>query len=161
MARLLRGIDLPWLVFGRSVRPFHLAVTVSMLVLAINNFFTEDTPLSTTLWGDIVGSITSIVTIIMVVAWVIKSDKLSEWGLLLATGVWTYRATVYLLAGEQGHIAQWFNAFGLSIAWIMGCGGAWLLERYERHYQEILHLRRLMRNSHQVGVTQNGMDEGE
>lgn len=128
-----RGTEFPWSFMRRSVRPFHLSAAVAMLVLSINNLVTNDTPLSRTLLGDTVGIVAVVASMLLFISWWVRSDRAAEWGLLLACGVWTYRAILYMEEGEAGRLPAWVNGFGLSVAWMIGTGGAWLLERYDHH----------------------------
>ena len=47
--------ELPFLVFRRVAKPFHLAIALATGTLAYVDLFQNSTSLSVTLWGDIVG----------------------------------------------------------------------------------------------------------
>lgn len=133
MSPIRRADEFPWTWLRRSVRPFHLAAMVGMLGLALNNIVTNDTPLSSTLLGDTVGYVALLAACLLLVGWWRRLDPVGEWGLLLACGVWTYRALLYVTQGELGHVRAWVTAFVLSTAWVIGTGGAWILERVDHH----------------------------
>jgi hypothetical protein len=63
--------------------------------------------------------------------WLTKNEDVHEWGLLLAAGVWASRATLYFLDQGIGSIGVW-----LSISWLVGALGAYLLEAYDHRWHK-------------------------
>lgn len=128
--------ELPFLVFGRLAKPFHLAVVMATASLADVNLRQNSTPLSVSIWGDVVGVVAALACILLVVGWWSRIDRLADEGLLLATGVWAVRASAYWLEG-----LGWLGVM-LSTAWVVGTLGAWLLESYDHRWR---HERGLVR----------------
>lgn len=122
MNRLRRGYELGVHVFGRPVRPFHLAVMTATGAVAVANVFFGGVVLT----GDasvFVGWIATASCVLLFAAWVTRRDTLAEWGLLLAVFVWASRAMFAVIIGSG-----WF-AVTVSLAWVIGAAGAYLLER--------------------------------
>jgi hypothetical protein len=62
--------------------------------------------------------------------WVLKNDDLHEWGLILTAGVWSMRMSLYVFDAGIASIGVW-----LSLAWIVGAVGSWLLEAYDHRWR--------------------------
>ena len=126
-----RGYELDTLFWGRPVRPFHLAVTIATAVIAWTLLTT--TPLQ--VWPHTavhaVGALAGVGAVSLLVGWWWRSERFAEWGLLLATGVWASRAVYAALSGEGLLIVDQWPSVLLSLAWAVGAGGAYLLERYD------------------------------
>lgn len=136
---MMTRAELPFLVFGRLAKPFHLAVVLATLTIADVNLRQNSTSFSTTIWGDIVGAVAAVAVLLLVAGWWFRKDRWADEGLLLATGVWTARATAYWLEG-----LGWLGVM-LSTAWVVGTFGAWLLESYDhrwRHERGLISERR-------------------
>jgi hypothetical protein len=125
-----RGYELNTLFLGRRVRPFHLAVTIATAVVA----WTLHTPGS---WApddpaQILTYAAAVSATALTVGWWFRSDRAAAFGLLLATGVWASRAVYAALTTGTGVFAgnPWASV-ALSVAWTIGAGGAYLLERAE------------------------------
>lgn len=119
-----RGYELKSLFWGRPVRPFHLAVCISTGAVFITNL----DGLGTVLEGAVaylVGAVAGVSALLLFLGWWFEKDVLAEWGLLLAAGTWSSRAMFAYLTH-----AGWF-ATTVSIAWVIGATGAYLLERYD------------------------------
>ena len=119
-----RGYELKSLFWGRPIRPFHLAVCIATSAVAITNIDGVGTVLTGTV-SLVVGSIALVSASLLFIGWWINKDIFAEWGLLLAAGMWGSRAVFAWLSG-----AGWFSTT-LSIAWLIGSTGAYLLERYD------------------------------
>lgn len=119
-----RGYELQTLFWGRPVRPFHLAVAIATSTVAISNLLFEGIVLQDNI-GNIVGTVSLMASAFLVTGWWFGKEWLAEWGLILATGTFAARAAFSVLS------VQAFNSFFLSIAWTVGAGGAYLLERYD------------------------------
>lgn len=135
MNTIRRGYELKFLFFNRPIRPFHLAITISTLALAISNLDAQG-PVLTGKFALWVGFWSLITSLFLFVGWFKTNEWFAEWGLLLAIGVWTTRATFAIITfGSTPREHPWF-AVGISIAWAVGAGGAYLLERYDHIMEE-------------------------
>lgn len=121
---------LPWRLWGRPIHPFHLAAFTTLVVLAYSNLVLDDTVLANAPIGTWLGLLSAAGALLFIVGWIADIAELGEWGLLLATTVWATRAALYVLVL---HAPTRWTSFGLSLAWVIGSGGAYLLERFERH----------------------------
>lgn len=140
-----RGYELKHLFFGRPIRPFHFAVmistgTIGVFVLArqyvdINSFGYQNCWCD---WPGILLSIAAIVSASMLfLGWWIKprwswnQSWFSEWGLLLAIGVWLSRSVYVLISDSAGILNHPAASALLSLAWAIGAAGSYFLERYD------------------------------
>ena len=124
-----RGYELKTPFIGRPVRPFHFAVFIATGAVAVTNIDGE----GTLLFGyasHTVGGLAGVAAVLLLAGWVTQRDRLAEWGLLLAAGMWASRAVFAALSGTG-----WF-AVTLSVAWLVGSAGAYLLERYDHAQNE-------------------------
>ena len=116
---------LPWTLWGRKVRPYALAVSLSTGVIAWACLAGIGVGrLLDGLAGIIVG-IAAVVTVLALwCGWLAKSERWLLHGLLWSAGVWA--AVTMILALDVGFINV--NTL-LALAWVIASGGAWLLER--------------------------------
>jgi hypothetical protein len=131
------GTELPWEFLRRSVRPFHLAVAFACVTLFILDVLTNSTALSLTTYGDGIGWLSLLAAVMLTYGWAFRSDRVAMWGLLVSVWVWAFRASFYLLPFGTHFTAgtRWASGV-LSVAWVVGSGGAWLLERAEIRHQD-------------------------
>ena len=116
---------LPWRLWGRKVRPYVLAVSLSTAVIAyacltgiaVGRLLDGAT-------GIIVGTVAVITVAALWWGWLAKSEAWMLRGLLWSAGVWAAITTI--LATDVGLVNV--NTL-LSAAWVIASGGAWLLER--------------------------------
>ena len=121
----MSSTDLPWQLWGRKVRPYALAVSISTAVIAwaclagiaVGRLLDGAT-------GIIVGTVAVITVAALWWGWLAKSEAWMLRGLLWAAGVWA--AVTTILATDVGIVNV--NTL-LSAAWVIASGGAWLLER--------------------------------
>ena len=121
----MSSTDLPWQLWGRRVRPYALAVSISTAVIAwaclagiaVGRLLDGAT-------GIIVGTVAVITVAALWWGWLAKSEAWMLRGLLWAAGVWA--AVTTILATDVGIVNV--NTL-LSAAWVIASGGAWLLER--------------------------------
>jgi hypothetical protein len=132
MANVRRGYELKTLFFGRPVRPFHLAITIATSIVALSNLTAiNDETFLLHASSIILGLFALLASISLTVGWWYRSDWFAEWGLLLAVGVWTSRAVYIGLTNDGLFVLGTTAAVVLSLAWSIGAGGAYLLERYD------------------------------
>jgi hypothetical protein len=67
-------------------------------------------------------------------AWI--NDTMHDWGLLLVSGAWMGRSTLWLMEGD-------YERTGLYVGFIiaMMAIGAWFIERYDHRWQHIIAAR--------------------
>ncbi len=116
---------LSWLLWGRKVRPYALAVSIATAVIAwaclagiaVGKLLDGPT-------GIIVGTAAVVTVAALWWGWLAKSEAWMHRGLIWSAGVWAAIATI--LAIDVGPINV--NTL-LAAAWVIASGGAWLLER--------------------------------
>jgi hypothetical protein len=116
--------NLPWLIFGRKMRPFSLALSLSTGVIgyATLNGVATGVGLDGT-QGRVVGVAALLCVGMLVYGWWARSDKAMNNGLLVCAGVWASAGT--FLALDIGTFAV---STMMAICWAVAAGGAWLLE---------------------------------
>lgn len=113
-------------VFGRAIRPYALAVSCSTLTIGVAVL--EDAAIGKLLdeWpGTIIGIMAIASVLLLWWGWWRKSEKTLALGLLWSAGVWSGVGAVLMLEG-----GAWVSAI-LAWCWVIGSGGAWLIERDE------------------------------
>lgn len=115
--------NLPWLLWGRRIRPFALAAMLSTAIIAVGLFqhvligsWLDRVP------GFVIGLCALAVVVLLMVGWLLRSEKAMVFGLFGATGVWA--AVAVTLAAEG---VNWVN-WALAGCWAVASGGAYLLE---------------------------------
>jgi hypothetical protein len=125
-----RGYELDGLFFGRPIRPFHLAVTLSTGVVAYVLHRVLDAGWTSTA-AHTLGAVATVSVVLLTVGWWRTNDWCAEWGLLLATGVWTARGVLIVIDPNVTPLFGPFPSALLSFAWAVGAGGAYMLERLD------------------------------
>lgn len=126
--------DLPWKMFGRTLKPVAFAQMLALLVLAVayvERF--EREPGTDTIAGVLFAAAAGTGAGLLFAGWVRGSQRLAEWGLLFAAGVWIARAALVLLTGYGDDPV----AFWLSLCWAIAAGGAFLLESIDEEVEGI------------------------
>jgi hypothetical protein len=136
----------------RRVRPFHLALTISTSVIAwvnldvlrvshgrghhgIEHLGIEGHGVEWASRADPLLGLAALAAVILLVAgWMTPRPKLAEWGLCVAAGVWTAR--FFFALGGLTVLGQGWPTAILSLAWAVGAGGSYLLERTRRGWNE-------------------------
>jgi hypothetical protein len=132
---VVSGAELPVAFAGRKIRPFSLALLIATIVVVYQYEVIEQGPgphgfdVAETMFASAAATC-------LLFGWVLKSDDLHEWGLVLAAGVWSMRMSLYALGVGLGSIGVW-----LSLAWVVGAVGAWMLESYDHRWR--FHLERV------------------
>lgn len=118
--------ELPWMVAGRRIRPYALAVSLASAVVGFSLLVQRDAP------GDVLDSsphglglgISAIAasTLLWLGFW-LKSSRWMQWGLLLTTGVFIARGVYVGLDTSFSNQASL-----LSLCWGVASAGAYLLE---------------------------------
>jgi hypothetical protein len=129
--RVRRGYELESLFLGRPVRPFHLAVTIATGVIAWTLLTDGKMDWVYHSAAHLIGLTAAVSSIFLTIGWWFRKEWFAEWGLLLATGVWASRAVYAAFAGQGLLVINQWASMLLSIAWAIGAGGAYLLERYD------------------------------
>lgn len=123
----MTGGDLSKVEFlGRPIKPLAFAIMLSVATVFWFNIVLNGDILVDTFWGDIVGVAAGASCVLLFAGWWARSQRLAEYGLVLASGTWMARLfTVIFLQGWG------FYGVYLSIAWTLACVGAYLLETFD------------------------------
>lgn len=124
---------------GRPVKPLALAMAMATFTIFWLNIIEDSDVAGNTYVGNFVGLVAGASTALLFAAWWFRSQKMSEWGLLLATGVWISRAAGVVLVGAYGTDP---GAFWLSISWAVAAAGAYLIESFDPRTDSIVNGRR-------------------
>lgn len=120
-----RGVELPWKILGRRIRPFSFALMLATLVAAVE-FAQAETGPGSGLTEAFAGGFGYLAVTLLLLGWITVNDDLHDWGLLVAAGVWGGRATLFFLDSEFDDVGAY-----LSVCWAVGALGAYALERYD------------------------------
>lgn len=119
--------ELPWLLWGRYVRPFPLAASVACALMSANIYTgssvwrgTDDVLTAATAAGGIIAAL------LLWAAWWGRSSVLMEHGLALTAVLFAMRAATIWMEGNP-------LTAGLSFAWTIAAAGGWLLQRSTGH----------------------------
>ena len=126
-----RGYELKTLFFGRPIRPFHLAVMIATSVVGVTNLQSDEETVLLHASSKILALFALTSAIFLIVGWWFSKETVAEWGLLLAVGVWVTRAVYIGITNDGLLVLGTTAAVLLSLAWAIGAGGAYILERYD------------------------------
>lgn len=118
--------ELPWIVAGRRIRPYALAVSLASAVVGFSLLVQHDGPgniLDNSPHGLGLGISAIISSTLLWLGFWAKSSRWMQWGLLLTTGVFIARGVYIGL--DTSFISQ---ASLLSLCWGVASAGAYLLE---------------------------------
>jgi hypothetical protein len=108
--------------WGRPIKPVALGLSFLMLTLCISNI--ANAGVFKELWlGDVVAVIAGASAVTLVAGWVVRSQRMAEWGLLMACVVYIVRASFLFFFAGPGEQGVWLSLGAATIA-----GGAYLLE---------------------------------
>jgi hypothetical protein len=124
-----RGVELPWTILGRRLRPFSFAIMTSTFVIGIE-FHLTDTGPGVGLSEHFAGGFAFMASAMLALGWAIRNDDIHDWGLLLAAGVWGARSTLFFLDQNYDNVGAY-----LSLCWVVGILGAYALERYDHKWR--------------------------
>ena len=110
---------------GRPVKPVSLGVAIFMLVFTVFNI-TDLGVFGTNRYGDIVAIVAAASLTLLVLAWIINSQRLTEYGLLLASTVFVIRGTFLGLTLSWSRQDVYF-----SLAMFIISAGSYFLERVD------------------------------
>lgn len=120
--------ELPWLLWGRVVRPFPLAASIACALMSANIYA------GTSVWrgaDDLLTALTAagglVAAALLWAAWWGRSSLLMQHGLMLTAVLFSMRAATIWMEGNP-------LTAGLSLAWTLAASGAWLLERTTGHW---------------------------
>jgi hypothetical protein len=121
--------DLPGLRFlDRPVKPFAFALALSMIWLSLLNL-ADAGVFADTLLGHGIAGISMVSGTLLIAAWIMRSQRMAEIGLLAATFVWLARAIFAFLADPINSAPY---GWGLSLCWAFAAGGAYVVEVFDR-----------------------------
>ena len=116
-------LNLPISIFGCPIKPVSLGFAVFMLTFTVFNLLDMGV-FKATLWGDVVAVISGAAFVLLMVAWLINSQRLAEYGLLLSCTVFIIRGTFLMLVFDWTRQDVYF-----SLATAIIAGGSYFLER--------------------------------
>lgn len=124
----MASTELPWLFLCRRVRPFALAAALATLYVAasllIHRQDSGDALDDWTAPGLLVGGLAALSSVALFAGWWARGEKLMRFGLISAAGVFGARAGfIFADTDDIFALSAW-----LSTAWVVACGGAYLLE---------------------------------
>jgi len=127
-----RGVELPWHVFGRRIRPFSFGLMLATFVVAIQ-FITVPSSPGDDLHHGIMATLGFFGGGLLFAGWATKKDSPHDWGLLLLSGFWMGRSVLWALEGD-------YERTGLYMGFIFAIMsiGAWFIERYDHRWQHII-----------------------
>lgn len=124
-----RGVELPWVIFGRRIRPFSFFLMCATIIVGIQ-YVGNGTGPGSVLADGLTGGFAFTAVGLLSAGWILKSDDTHDWGLLVAAGVWGARSWLYLLEDGPSSLSIYF-----SLCWFGSALGAYLLERYDHKWR--------------------------
>jgi hypothetical protein len=124
-----RGVELPWTVLGRRLRPFSFVLMAATFIVGFEFHLTESGP-GSGLSEHFAGGFAFMASAMLLLGWALRNDDIHDWGLLVAAGVWGARSTLFLLDSNWRDVGAY-----LSVCWMVGALGAYGLERYDHKWR--------------------------
>jgi hypothetical protein len=131
-----RGVELPWHIAGRRIRPFSFALMLATLAVGVQ-FHIQDNAPGEQLHQNIMAVLSMLGVGLLFSGWAALKDTLHDYGLLIVSGVWMARTALYVMQGDWEEIGLY-----LSGCWVIAAVGAWFIERYDHRWQHIVRERR-------------------
>jgi len=136
-----KGYELKTTFFRRHIRPFNFAIMLATGVISYNLFsnslILHHAKLETGFCGCIytahlLGTIGIVSVVFLTIGWWTRREWFTEWGLLLALGVWLTRGVYVIMSDKAVGILNnpWASAL-LSLAWAIVAASAYALQRYD------------------------------
>ena len=126
------GRTLPWLMFGRAVRPYafavSLATTVSVWSVSTDRAVGQ---LLDGLPGAVIAACGVLAVALLWAGFWARRDAWMRTGLLASAGYWAAIGAVIMLEPGVSLVSGW-----LAYCWMVASGGAWLLEKTDRRRRE-------------------------
>lgn len=113
-----------YILGGRTVKTTGAGTAWLMGVLTFYNI-TDQGELGTSLTGDVLAVLAGIAFASLVIGWLVRSQKMAEFGLFFAAGVYLLRSFFILFTQGPGNIGVW-TGIGLVII----AGGAYIREHW-------------------------------
>jgi peptidoglycan/LPS O-acetylase OafA/YrhL len=127
-----RGVELPWHIFGRRIRPFSFGLMLITIAVGVQFLIYPLAP-GDDLHHGIMATLSFLGAGLLFGGWLFKRDNPHDWGLLVVSGVWAGRTALYILEGDWTTISIYAGA-----CWFIMAVGAWFIERYDHRWQHIL-----------------------
>lgn len=119
--------DLPWLLWGRRVKPQAIVAVIALYGVAIGPLYggTRSEVFDFhSVPGEAMAVVAAVLIVVLVSAWWARSSRLLAVGLFGAMFVFGCRAFLALLESGPEHPATW-----ISVALTTGMAWAWLIEK--------------------------------
>ena len=116
------ALDLPWMLFGRKMKPLSAALTVANIALVLGLITNSPSVHLNVPLEEIVAFLAGAAATTLIYAWGRSDQRMAAYGLLLSSGLWTMRSAFILLTTHD------FAAAMLAAALAVGSGAAFLLE---------------------------------
>lgn len=124
-----RGVELPYTIFGRHLRPFSFALMLATFTIALQFYLLPEAPGEG--WSQhVMGTLGMLGVLGLFFGWALKSDPVHDFGLLFVSGVWVGRTFLFGAQNDWLYVGTY-----LSACWAIAAIGAWLLERYDHKWQ--------------------------
>ena len=136
-----RGVELPWHVFGRRIRPFSFSLMLATLAVGIQFQVQVEAP-GEELHQNIMFGLAIVGVSLLFAGWVTIRDWVHDYGLLIVSGVWMGRTALYVMQDDWEQIGLY-----LSACWAVSAVGAWMIERYDHKWQHVVAARANERRS--------------
>lgn len=112
-------------IFGRPVKPVALGYAIFMLTFTVYNLLDMGV-FGHSIWSDLIAVIAGSAFTLLTLAWLINSQMLAEYGLMLSCTVFIIRGTFLGLTLGFGRQDVYFSLANAIIA-----GGSYFLERHD------------------------------
>lgn len=114
-------------IFGRTIKPFMLLLTLTMIIVAQSNLRGIDRGVQPPL-SIFLGVIAVIAVVCLLLGWIARLRRVMEYGLLAVVLVYLTRTVFIQLS------SAWDQAVFFSLAVVVSAGSAYFMEVAERHY---------------------------
>ncbi len=112
----------PWVIVGRPLKPFPLALAVADATIGAT-YLANTGVLGSNTWADAAAVLALLAVLLLVAGFLRPSTRWAADGLAVSAGVWAYLATLYALT-----LGVWTPSVWLAVGWTIAAGGACRLE---------------------------------